>query len=69
MDFWTRELVSAYQTVTNNIFISQGDTDGHAANFLEVIEREDSLKLYASAWGVDDYGKMVLTKASKAVIS
>ena len=65
MDFWTRELVSAYQTVINNIYISEGDIDGHAINFLEVIEREDSLKLYASVWEVNNYGKMVLIKAGK----
>ena len=55
--------------VINNIYISEGDIDGHAINFLEVIEREDSLKLYASVWEVDDCGKMVLTRASKVVIS
>ena len=69
MDFWTRELVSAYQMVINNIYISEGDIDGHAIDFLEVIEREDSLKLYASVWEVDNYSEMVLTRAGKVVIS
>ena len=55
--------------VINNIYISEGDIDGHAINFLEVIEREDSLKLYASVWEVDNYGKMVITRAGKVVIS
>ncbi len=69
MDFWTTELISAYQTVINNIYISEGDIDGHAINVLEVTEREDSLKLYASVWEVEDYGKMVLIKAGKVNIS
>ncbi len=63
------EVVSAYQKVTKNIFISEGDIDGHPFDFLEVIEREDSLKLYASGWEVDNYGKMVLTRAGKVIIS
>ena len=68
MDFWTREVVSAYQTVIKNIYISEGDIDGHAIDFLEVIEREE-LKLYASVWEVDDNGEVVLTRAGKVVIS
>ena len=69
VDFWTRECISAYQMVINNIYISEGDIDGHAINFFEVIEREDSLKLCASVWEVDVNGKMVLTRAIKVIIS
>jgi hypothetical protein len=36
---------------------------------LEVIEREDSLKLCASIWEVCDYGEMVLTRADNVAIS
>jgi hypothetical protein len=36
---------------------------------LEAIQQEDSLKLYTSVWEVDDYGKMVLARAGKVVIS
>jgi hypothetical protein len=36
---------------------------------LDKIETEDSLKLQASVWEVDVYGKMVLTKDGKVVIS
>ena len=36
---------------------------------MEVIEREDSLKLYASVWEVNDNGEMVLTMSGKVVIS
>ena len=68
MDFWTREVVSAHQTVIKNIYISEGDIDGHAIDFLEVIEREE-LKLYASVWSFDDDSEVVLTRAGKVVIS
>ncbi len=43
--------------------------DGHLINFLEIIEYEDNLMLYASVWEVNDDGKMVLTKNGKVVIS
>ncbi len=36
---------------------------------MEEIELEDSLKLYASVWEVDDDSKMVLTKDGKVIIS
>ncbi len=47
----------------------QGDIDGKLINFVEIIESEDNLKLYASVWEVDDDGEMVLTKIGKVVIS
>ncbi len=70
MDFWTREVVNTYQTVLNNIYISEGDVlDRHAINFLQEIELEDNLKLHASVWEADDNGKMVHTKDGKVVVS
>ena len=35
VDFWTREIVSAYQMVLNNIYISEGYIDGHAVHLFE----------------------------------
>jgi hypothetical protein len=67
--FWTREVVSTYQTVINNIYLYQGDIDGHLVDYLEIIEYEDNLKLYASVWEVDDDGEMVLTRNGKVAIS
>ena len=50
VDFWTREviIISTYQAVINNIYLYQGDIDGNLVDFLEIIESEDNLKLYAS---------------------
>ena len=48
VDFWMREVVSTYQTVINNIYLYQGDIDGNLVDYLEIIEYEDNLKLYAS---------------------
>ena len=46
VDFWTRKVINAYQTVINNIYISQGEVfEGHAVNILDNIDTEDSLKL------------------------
>ena len=64
-----REVVSTYQTVLNNIFLYQVDIDGNLIDYLEIIEYEDNLKLYASVWEVDNDGEMVLTKNGKVVIS
>ena len=69
VDFWTREVVSTYQTVINNIYLYQGDIDGNLVNYLEIIEYEDNLKLYASVWQVDDDGEMVLTRNGKVTIN
>ncbi len=38
-------------------------------NFLEIIESEDNLKLYASEWEVDNDGEMVLTRNGKVITS
>ena len=66
VDFWTREVVSTYQTVINNIYLYQGDIDGNLVNYLEIIEYEDNLKLYASVWEVDNDGEMLLTKMARS---
>ena len=58
-----------FPTKINNIYLYEGDIDGHLIDFLETIESEDNLNLYASVWGVDDDGEMVLTKNGKVVIS
>ena len=69
VDFWTREVVSTYQTVIKNIYLYQGDIDGNLVDYLEIIEYEDNLKLYASVWQVDDDGEMVLTRNGKVAIN
>jgi hypothetical protein len=69
VEFWTREVVSTYQAVINNIYLYQGDIDGHLVDYLEIIEYGDNLKLYASVWEVDDDGEMVLTRNGKVAIS
>ncbi len=68
-DFWMREVISTYQTGINNIYLYQGDIDGNLVDYLEIIEYEDNLKLYASVWQIDDDGKMVLTRNGKVAIS
>ena len=49
MDYWTRELINAYNNFWN-IYISEGDIDGHLVDFLEDffegIQSKD-LKVYA----------------------
>ena len=35
VDYWTRELINAYAYVRRNIYISEGDIDGHLVDFLE----------------------------------
>jgi hypothetical protein len=69
VDVWTGDVVSTYQIVINNIYLYQGDIDGNLVDYLEIIEYEDNLKLYASVWEVDDDDEMVLTKNGKVVIS
>ena len=61
VDFWTREVVNAYQTVRNKIMSSEVVIDGQLVDYLEVIETEDNLKLYASVWERKDNGEIVLT--------
>ena len=68
MDYWTRELINAYNNVTRNIYISEGVIDGHLINFLEEIESKD-LKVYASVWEVNNNGKIVYTKDGKVVLN
>ena len=58
VDFWTRDLINAYDNVIRNIYILEGDVDGHLINFLEEIESKDSLKVYASVWEVNNNGKL-----------
>ncbi len=53
----------------NNIYLNEGDIDGNLVDYLEIIEYEDNLKLYALVWEVDDDSKMVLTKNGKVAIS
>ena len=70
MDYWTRELINAYNNVTRNIYISKGDfVDGHLVDFLEEIESNDSVKVYASVWEVNNNGKIVYTKDGKVVLN
>ena len=69
VDFWTREVVSTYQTVINNIYLNEGDIDGNLIDFLEIIESKDNLKLHASVGQVADDGEMILTRNGKVAIS
>ena len=64
-----REFISTYQRGINNMYLYEGDVDRNLIDYLEIIESEDNLKLYASVWDVDDDGEMVLTKNGKVVIS
>ena len=41
MDYWTRELIDAYDNVIRNIYILEGEVDGHLINVLEEIESKD----------------------------
>ena len=72
MDYWTRELINANNNVIKNIYILEGDIDGHLVNFLEDflegIESKD-LKVYASVWEVNNNGKIVYTKDGKVVLN
>ena len=52
----------------NNIYLYRGDIDGNLIDYLEIIEYEDNLKLYASVWEVDNKSKTVLLKYGKVVI-
>ena len=40
VDYWTRELINAYNNVIRNIYILEGDIDGHLVNFLEAFWKE-----------------------------
>ena len=68
MDYWTRELINAYDNVIRNIYILEGDVDGHLVDFLKEIESNESLKVYSSVWEVNDNGKIVNTKDGKVVL-
>ena len=72
VDYWTRELINAYDNVIRNIYILEGDIDGHLIkfleDFLEGIESKD-LKVYASVWEVNNNGKIVYTKDGKVVLN
>ena len=48
----------------NNIYLYEGDIDGHLIDFLEIIESVGNLKLYASG-EVDDDDEVVLTKMTR----
>ena len=69
MDYWTRELINAYNKVIKQIYILEGDIDGHLVNFLEELESNDSVKVYASVWEVNNNSKIVYTKDGKVVIN
>ena len=58
VDYWTRELINAYDNVIRNIYILEGDIDGHVIDSLEEIESMD-LDVDASVWEVYDNGKIV----------
>ena len=70
--YWTRELINEYNNVIRNIYISEGDIDGHLVNFLEGllegIESKD-LKVHASVWEVNNNGEIVYTKDGKVVLN
>ena len=53
----------------NNIYLNEGDIDGHLVDYLEIIKYEDNLKLYASVWQVDDDGEMVLTRNARSQLT
>ncbi len=69
VDYWTRELINAYENVIRNIYISEGDVDGHLVDFLEEIESKDSLKVYASVLEVNNNSEIVYTKDDKVVLN
>jgi hypothetical protein len=69
VDYWTKEFITAYETVTRNILISKGDFAGNAISLLENIERDNTLKVYASEWELDYDDQMVLTKDGKVVLN
>ena len=68
VDYWARELINAYNNVIRNIYISEGDIDGHLVDFWEGIESKD-LKVYASVWEVNNNGEIVCTKDGKVVLN
>ena len=69
MDLWSRVVHDVHQMVISNIYIYRGDGYAPFVNFLEKIELEGDLKLFASLWKADDGGKMVITRDGKIVIS
>ena len=72
VDYWTRDLINAYNNVIRNIYISGGYIDGHLINFLEDflegIQSKD-LKVYALVWEVNNNGDIVYTKDGKVVLN
>ena len=69
VDYWTRDLINAYNNVIRNIYILEGYIDGHLVDFFfEGIESKD-LKVYASVWEVNNNGKIVYTKDGKEVLN
>ena len=69
VDYWTRELINAYDNVIRNIYFSEGDIDRQLVDFLEEIESKDSLKVCALVWEVDNNGKIVYTKDGEVVLN
>ncbi len=72
VNYWTRELINAYKNILMNIYISEGEIDGHFVDvledFLEGIESKD-LKVYALVWEVNNNGEIVYTKDGKVVLN
>ncbi len=72
VDYWTRDLINAYNNVLMNIYNSEEIIDGHLVNLLEDfwegIELKD-LKVYASVWEVNSNGEIVYTKDGKVVLN
>ena len=40
VDYWTRELINAYDNVIRNIYILEGDIDGHLIDFWKIFWKE-----------------------------
>ena len=68
VDYWTRELINVYNNVIRNIYILEGDIDGHLVDFLEEIESKD-MKVYSSVWAVKNNGEIIYTKDGQVVIN
>ena len=52
-----------------NILVSGVDFSGNVINFLPTIERDDTVKVYASVWELDKNYLTVLTKDGKVVLN
>ena len=50
------------------MYIYRGDCYWPSVDFLEDIELEGNLNLFASVWKADDEGKMVITRDGKIII-